>query len=642
MGLVNAAAVAEKVSPAEGGGRHRVLPGLGRSIIFTLFLVGIVVTTLQVFMVLSLFTNFYLYLLLALYLPPVFILYGAKRGVAKATVPWYDLALAIAAFSIFIYLMVYAIEITNRGWAFGAPWQFNIICLIIVPIALEAVRRLGGNVLCGFAAFFAAYPLFADKMPGLLVGASFPLNSVLNYHILSTDSVLGLPLQIVGSLVIGYLIFGVVMTFTGGGKFFLDVAFSLFGAQQGGPAKVSVISSGMFGSLSGSVISNVLTTGAFTIPTMKKTGYQPHYAAAVEACASTGGCIAPPVMGAVAFIMASILQVPYWDVVAAAAVPASLYFWALFVQVHFYAGRHGLHGVERSTLPRIGPVLKRGWPYLMALGVLVFFIYQQREAEAPFYASFALLVVSVVKGDVKVEVRKFIELVENVGFLIVEVTAVLVACGFILGSFSMTGLGSSFAREIVALAGNTPVLLLVFGALASYILGMGMTITASYIFLAAILAPALVESGFSTIASHLFVLYWGLSSFITPPVAIGAFVAAGIAGADAMRTGLTATRLGMVLYVVPFVFIYEPALVLDAPLAEVPQVIVTAAVGLALMAGAFEGYVFWFRRVSSAERILLFFAGVSFLIPGFISDVVGLVALVAIAMLRLKRARAYE
>ena len=628
-------AVGRELPPIEGEGKHRTLPRLGRGVILVMFLIGLGVTILQIFFVVSMFTNFYLYLLLAMFLPPVFMFYGVNRNATKGSVPWYDIILAVTTFAIFIYLMMSAFEITNRGWAFGAPTRFNILCFIIVPISLEAVRRLGGNVLCAFSAFFAAYPLFAEDMPGLLAGASFSLSSVLNYHILSTDSVLGLPLQVVGTLVVGYLIFGVVMTFTGGGKFFLDIAFSLFGAQSGGPAKVAVISSGLFGSLSGSVISNVLTTGAFTIPAMKKAGYAPHYAAAVEACASTGGCLAPPVMGAVAFVMASILQIPYWDVVKAAAIPALLYYWALFMQVHCYAHRKGLRGMDKSQLPKIGPVLKSGWPYLLALGVLVFFIYQQKEGEAPFYASIVLLAVSIIKRDVKVSVRNSLELIEQVGLMVVDVTAVLVACGYILGAFSMTGLGSSFSREIVLLAGNTPILLLICGALASYILGMGMTITASYIFLAAILAPALVDSGFSMIAAHLFVLYWGLSSFITPPVAIGAYVAAGLAGANAMRTGYTAMRLGMVLYVVPFVFVYEPAIVLDAPLVEIPRAVLSAVVGLALVAGSFEGYMVWFQRVSVVERVLLLFAGGMFLWPfSFVADLVGLGVVVAMVAFR--------
>jgi TRAP transporter 4TM/12TM fusion protein len=323
--------------------------------------------------------------------------------------------------------------------------------------------------------------------------------------------------------------------------------------------------------------------------------------------------------------------------VKAAAIPALLYYAALFAQVHFYAGRHGLVGMDKSLLPRIVPVLKSGWPYLLAMALLVFFIYRQEETQAPFYASVALLAVSVLKGDVKFNVQNLLDLVRDVGMLIVEVVAVLVACGFILGAFSMTGLGSSFAREIVALAGKTPILLLVCGALASYILGMGMTITACYIFLAAILAPALVNTGFSTIGSHLFVLYWGLASFITPPVAIGAYVAAGLAGANAMRTGMTAMRLGLVLYVIPFVFMYQPALILDAPVAELPRVLLTTVLGLTLIAGGFEGYISWFHRVSTWERAVLFVAGVLLLIPEFYTDFVGLVLAIALVLSRLWR-----
>ncbi len=620
--------------PVEGISKHRTLSKPMSAIMLTLFAIGVVLTILQIFYIVPMFVNFYMYLLLALFLSPVFLYYGVTKKATEGPVPWYDLALTITTFGIFIYLTLNAFEITNQGWAFGAPSHYNILCLILVPISLEAVRRVGGTVLFVFAAFFAAYPLFADYMPGLLGGASFPLNSVLNYHILSTDSVLGLPLQVVGSMVIGYLIFGVVLTFTGGGKFFLDISDAIFGAQIGGAAKTTVVSSGLFGTLSGSVISNILTSGPFTIPAMKKTGYPAHYAAAVEACSSAGGCILPPVMGAVAFVMASYLQVPYWDVAAAAALPALLYFWTLFIQVHCHAGRHGLYGIDKSLVPQLGPVLKRGWPYALSFVVMTYFIYYQQEGQAAFYASLVLLAAAIYRGDVKLNIREALRLLKEIGLLIVEVTAVLVACGFILGSFSMTGLGSSFAREITMFAGNVPILLLVFGALASFILGMGMTITACYIFLAAVLAPALVNAGFSLMASHLFVLYWGLASYITPPVALGTYVAAGIVGAHPMRAAVAGMHLGMAKYIVPFVFVYQPALILEASFLEVVHVFLASLLGFALLGGSFEGYVPWFRRLNTFERGIVAAAGVALLWPGWIPQAAGIGIVLAMAAIR--------
>ena len=291
-------------------------------VIFTLS--GIVIAILQIFLIHPILENGYLYWLLVFFLPPVFIFFPATQKGRKEHVPLFDIALALITLIFSAYLALNAWNITHGGWAFLAPMHISVVSLILCLATLEAVRRAGGFPLFLFTAVFACYPLFASGLPGFLQGNQYPFWQVVRYHTLSTESVIGIPMYVVGTLIIGFMIFGAALVSTGGGKFFLDFAFALLGAQRGGPAKVAILSSGFFGSLSGSVISNVITTGSVTIPTMKKTGYPAHYAAAVEACASAGGCIMPPVMGAVAFVMASLLGIPYLQVAVAAVIPAFL------------------------------------------------------------------------------------------------------------------------------------------------------------------------------------------------------------------------------------------------------------------------------------------------------------------------------
>jgi len=520
----------------------------------------------------------------------------------------------------------------------------TIMALIFCLLALEAVRRAGGPVLLMFTGVFAIYPIFAYRAPGILQACYFSPMSVIRYHVLGLDSLLGIPMQVVGSLVIGFIVFGTVMVATGGGKFFLDFAFALFGSQRGGPAKVAVFSSGLFGSLSGSVISNIVTTGSVTIPTMKKIGYPNHYAGAIEACASTGGVLMPPVMGTTAFIMASFLNVPYFEVAIAAVIPSLLYYLGLFMQVDAYAGKVGLKGIPKSETPRLMAVLKEGWPFIFALVLLIYFLYLRLEAQAPFYAIAALIGIAMIRKETRLNFKGFLRLFESIGRLLAEIVGILAACGFIIGAFSITGVGSSFCRELVMLAGGLAILMLIFGAISSYILGMGMTVSACYIFLAIILAPGLVAMGFNAMAIHLFVLYWGVLSYITPPVALGSFVAAGLAEAPPMKTGLQSMRLGVVIYLVPFFFVYCPDLVLQGTILGVIQPLVTCIIGIILLAGGMEGFLAGVGRLSIPYRLMYFISGLLLAIPNWQTDVAGVgvaAATTGLYMLMKRRERSF-
>lgn len=608
--------------------RHRQLKGLWWVFLLAFSIGGIIMAVLQIFLLkpfgFMLLETAYYYCLIAFYGSLVFLLFPASKTSSRERVPFYDIFLFFLCFGISLYFSAVALKVVERGWEFVAPPLPTAFSLILWLLMLEAVRRVAGGVLMGTCLFFSFYPLFAHVMPGFLEGRDFSILATARYHAMSVESILGIPMKVVGSLLIGFMIFGVVLQSTGGGRFFINFALAVWGHSRGGPAKVAVISSALFGTMSGSVISNVVSTGSMTIPTMKRAGYPPYYAGAVEACASTGGALMPPVMGTAAFIMASFLSTPYWKICLAALVPSMLYYLGLFLQADGYAARAGLKGLDRKELPSLWVTLKDGWFYLLALFALIYLLlYLRIEAWAPFYASALLILLSMTKKESRLSWNSFLQLVMGTGKFLSELVAILGAIGLIIGALSMTGVAHSFSRELVSFAGGNVVLLLLIGALTSFILGMGMTAAACYIFLAIVLAPALTESGLNPLAVHLFVMYWGLVSFITPPVALGAITAASIAQADPIKTGLQAMKLGAVIYFVPFFFVFNPALVLQAPLKEVAFPLLTATVGVFLISGSLEGYLQGLGRLDLPSRIWLLIAGGLLAVPEWRTDLVG-------------------
>ncbi len=442
---------------------------------------------------------------------------------------------------------------------------------------------------------------------------------------MGAESIIGIPMQVVAQLVIGFVVFGVTLTVTGGGEFFMRFATALLGRARGGPAKVSVLSSCIMGSLSGSVISNIITTGSITIPTMKRTGYPAHYAGAIEACASTGGTLMPPVMGAVAFIMASFLGVPYADVMIAAVFPAVLFYLALLFQVDNYAARNGLTGLREDEIPNLMATLKEGWPYLLGLAMLIYMLIVMRlEAYAPYYASAVLLVISLFKRQHRLNLARLLTLVKELTTSVANLVAILAGIGLVVGGLSYTGVAGAFSRELLLYAGDSIPLMLAAGAVTSFILGMGMTVSACYIFLSILLAPALVSAGLNPLASHLFILYWGMMSYITPPVALASITAAGIAGASAGKTSLNAIRLGSVLFVLPFLFVLNPALILQGELTDILISACTAIAAMWLLASAQEGYLYRIGIIRWPLRTLLLIATALLIYPEPYSDLVGL------------------
>ena len=566
----------------------------------------------------------YFYVAFALLVPPVFLLFPATRGAPMDRVPLYDVVLFLVCAAAAWTFATDTRTIIGYGWEFAAPEWATWVALLLWLLTIEATRRAAGLAVAGVIAVGSFYPVFggADWLGPFQVNP-VSLTDTAAFHMFGGESIIGIPLRAMVNIVLGFLLFGAALQHTGAGRFFLDMSFALLGHTRGGPAKVAVLASGFMGSISGSAVTNVVTTGVLTIPTMKRIGFPPAKAGGVEACASTGGVLMPPVMGATAFIMATYLEISYQTIAVAAIIPSFLYFFGLFVQIDAFAARRGLTGLPREELPRIGAVLKAGWYYLGVLIVLVWLLfYLKQESLAPFYATATLIAINQALPGNRwgwTEVKAF---VHDASVLFIEIGTILAGVGLLMGALVLTGKVGSIAYDLVGFAGDSVLLLLVMGAIASMILGMGMTITAAYLFLAIALAPALTDSGLNLLAVHLFMLYWAMISYVTPPVAFAAFAAAPIAGSSAMRTGFEAMRMASVIYFIPFFFVLNPAMIGQGTAAEVGTVVVTASVGVVMLAGALQGYVLGIGRLGGRGaldmlvRALAFVAGIMFLAPG--------------------------
>lgn len=582
----------------------------------------------------------YMYLITGIMLSMVFITFPANRQ-SPTHVPWFDIAIMLVIAVVFSYFAFYAERIVLEAWEYTAPPVGVWLALITWAIVLEAGRRAGGWPVFVIVVLFSFYPTFADTLPSVIAALSIPVQDAAIFHVLGEESLFGIPMQVFAQLVFGFLVFGISLQYTGGGPFFINLAFALLGHKRGGPAKVSIFSSGLMGSMSGGPISNVLTTGPLSIPAMRRVGFAKDYAAGVEACASTGGVFMPPIMGATAFVMASFLNISYVTVAIAAIVPSVLYFFGLFMQIDAYAARENLSGLPREELPKIGQVFKDGWYFLAVFAALIWMlVFLQREAVAPFYATALLLVINQFTQH-RLSLDKLMQLIATMGKLLAELAGILAAIGLIIGGLAVTGIAGTIANDLVYLAGENTLILLLMGALTSFILGIGMTVTAAYIFLAIVLVPALTNSGLNPLASHMFVMYWGMLSFITPPVALAAFAAASVANVSPMRAGLAAMRLGAIIYFVPFFFVFNPALLLQGGLWENLQAVSTALLGVALVSAALQGYLIGIGHLGAggggiAVRLLIGLSGLTLALPagglfGFSQLLLFLLAFVFIA-----------
>lgn len=578
--------------------RRRELTGFWRWLVIVLTVAGIAIAVdyvfiWQVFGVASVEQTHY-FLLMALFLAPAFLHFPIKpgiKGVWARRLFWFDIFLFLLCIGITLYFSSRGFDIIIRGWAAIAPPYAIAMAVMLWALLLEALRRSVGWILAAVILFFSVYPIFAEYMPGLLEGIGFTFIETATFHIFSIDSAVGMLMKVFSDLVIGFIVFGVVIVATGGGQFFLNLALSIVGRTRGGPAKVAVIASALFGSMSGSVIANVVTTGSVTIPAMKKTGYPPHYAGAIECCSSTGGALAPPIMGAVAFVLASFIERSYAYVALAAAIPAFLYFLGLLIQVDAFAAKKRLHGLSRSETPSFFKTLKEGWFYLPAAIVLLYFLFvERRVGESPWIAALTLLILAQIGKNSRFTLKSLLQFIQDLGRSLTELVAVMSTLGMLLGSFAITGVAQVFASEVLHLAGGNLIFMLILGAVAALIMGMGMPSIAAYIFLAIVVAPALVMSGINILAAHLFIMYCGILAYITPPVAVAAFPAGIIAEAPPMKVAATAVRLGGVIFLLPFFFVLDPSLILEGGVGDIVLAFSTTTLGVFLIGAAFEGY----------------------------------------------------
>ena len=567
----------------------------------------------------------YYYALVLVMLPFVFLIFPATQRASLERVPWYDGLLFALTAAVALALMLHIRKAAELGWEFdGAPARLVWAGYLMWTLLMEALRRTGGWGLVLSILPFTLYPVFADvNWLGPLKGTQSTPAQTSAYHMLSSESLLGIPLQAFAEIVIGFLVFGTGLMMTGAGKFFINLSFALCGTFRGGAAKVGIFASGLLGMMSGSVVSNVLTAGTMTIPTMKRTGFAASYAAAIEACASTGAVLAPPVMGATAFVMAQFLNVSYAEVALAATIPAALYYFGLFMQVDAYAARHGLKGIPRAELPRLGTTLREGWYYVFVVVLLIYMmLVMKRESHAPFYATLLLLVLNQLFSKEKWGWGTLGKFLEANGRTFAELVGILAGCGLLIGAFSLTGVISSLANDLLRIAGDNALLLLAMTAVTSLVLGLGLTTTACYIFLAILVGPALEKAGLNKMAVHMFVFYWGMLSAITPPVAIASFAAAGIAGAPPMKTGWESMRVGSIIYFIPFFFVMNPAFVLQGSLLEALYLTLNAALGIVFICGGIQGYQVFIgdlRRAGGLQwplRVLFMVGGVVLAAPG--------------------------
>ncbi len=588
----------------------------------------------------------YLYVMLLLTLPLVYLVFPCSKTNPQGATRWWDYLLAILAVSTCAFFVYYGRSVVNKGWDFSAPTHAIIASFTFWFLLLVAARRTGGWMLFGVILMFSIYPMIANYAPGPIQGFQRPPIETAIFHAMSGESVLGIPMRSFVNLVVGFMIFGVAMQHTGAGPFFIDIAFAGLGHVRGGPAKVGVLTSGLTGSMSGSVITNVLTTGSITIPAMKRVGFRPSYAAGIEAAASTGAVLMPPIMGATAFVMATFLLTDYTNIVVAAVLPSLLYFFGLFAQIDAYSARNGLKGVPRADLPKFGRVLAEGWYFIAVFALLIWMLlFLKREAIAPCYATPLLLVINQFSPKSRWGWQELVNFMVATGRLFVELVAILAAVGLIVGGLAVTGMSGTISNDLLFIAGGNTFLLLLLGALTSFILGMGMTVTAAYVILAVSLAPALIAGGLDPIGVHLFILYWSMLSYITPPVALAAFAAAAIAQARPFAAAFQAMKLGTIIYVIPFFFVLDPAYTLQAGLLDSLLTILRAGLGVLLICAGLQGYLVGVGRIESNTvgafvRVLLGLGGLAIAWPasammsvpilGTISVGVGLAALAAV------------
>jgi TRAP transporter 4TM/12TM fusion protein len=502
-----------------------------------------------------------------------------------------------------------------------------LVGTILIALVFEATRRAVGWAMVLVTGFFVFHALNAHHFYGFFYGPPVRPGKFVDTLFVASDGIFGIPLYVCATYIVLFIIFGAVLIRSGAGRFFIDLAVALTGHRLGGPAKAAAVASGFMGTVSGSAVANVVTTGSFTIPLMKNLGYRPRFAAAVEACASSGGQITPPIMGAAAFIMAEFLETSYTTIIIAAAIPALLYFATVYFMVHLEADKHDIGSIPREQLPRVGEVLAGGWHLLIALVVLVYFLMiGYTPMKSAIWGIGTLFVLSFINKNTRMSPVDLMAALEAGIRATVPVTIACACAGIIIGSVFVSGLGLKFTQSVIDLSGGNLLILLALTGISAIILGMGITTTAVYITVAALIVPALIKSGVEPIAAHMFAFYFGVVSTITPPVALASFAAAAIAKTKPMATAVESTRIGIAKYLVPLVFVYDPSLLFVGPLWLTAVTSALAMTGLWLLSVGLEG---WYRgSINPVQRLGVVTASVLILLPP-LDDIAGMPGYVA-------------
>jgi len=560
----------------------------------------------------------------------VFLLYPSRKSWSREHLHWIDAILAVVATAMPLYIVIFYKELVYRaGMATTIDMVIGALGILLV---LEAARRVVGWPLVTVALIFIAYAFAGPHIPGTFGHRGVQLELLVDHLFFTTEGIFGIPLGVSSTFIFLFILFGAYLDKTGLGRFFIDLANAVAGWASGGPAKVAVISSGLMGTVSGSSVANVVGTGSFTIPMMKKLGYRPEFAGAVEAAASTGGQLMPPIMGAAAFLMADFVGIPYIEIVKAAVIPALLYFTGVMIGVHLEAKKHGLKGMSRDELPNVWRLLlDRGHLALPLIAIVYLLVAGYTPMRAALWAIGLTIVASMLRKSTRISWRTIIKGLEDGARSALGVIVACATAGIIIGVVTKTGLGLKLASSLVDLAHGYLLPTLFFTMITSILLGMGVPTTANYVITSTIAAPAIIQLGVPVLAAHMFVFYFGIIADITPPVALAAFAGSGIARSDPLITGVQASKLAIAAFIVPYIFVMSPVLLMvDVTLPKVLMIILTSTLGMLGIAAAVSGYLLTYAHW--LERILFFVGGLLMIDPNVTSDVIGF-ALLAITFI---------
>ncbi|MFA8440043.1 TRAP transporter permease [Pueribacillus sp. YX66] len=571
----------------------------------------------------------------------IFLLFPIKKGLQRKQkgVPWYDAILAFIALGVGYYNVVFYEELVSQKIVFGYTSLDYIVATLGVLLVLEAARRCVGLPIVIVAGIGILYALYGNYIPSkMFAHRGFDWGTLVTDLYLTTKGIYSTPIQVSSTFIFLFLLFGVMLIRTGVGQFFNDFAFALTGRFTGGQAKAAVVASGLQGMVSGSSVANTVGSGSFTIPMMKKAGYKPEFAAATEASASTGGQIMPPIMGAAAFIMATYTEIPYSHIMLVAIIPATLYFLGVFFGVHFESKKRGIVGFSKDSLPRIGQLMReRGYLILPLVVIFYTLLTGRTPMRAALIAILVSFLVSLIRKETRMSIWGVFKAFEEGARTALPVIAACAAAGIIVGVVVQTGLGGRIANGIIALGGGSLIFTLFFTMIACLILGMGLPTTANYVVTATMAAPALVLGlDVPVLAAHFFVFYFGIVADITPPVALAAYAGAGLARANPFMSGVTAFKLATAAYIIPYMFVLNPQLLLiDAEWIPTSISVITAVIGMIGISSGLMGY--FIRNAYIWERFVLFTGGLALIFPENVTDIVGVSVILGVLFIQSRR-----